>query len=67
MKKYKCRGCGSENLIWRGYANWDFESQNFKTIVGADEEPDFTAFCDDCNAEGEPVKVELEDEVLNDE
>jgi len=56
MKKYKCRECGSENLIWRGYATWDFESQSFKKVEVDDE-----AFCDDCNAEGEPVKDELED------
>jgi hypothetical protein len=61
MNKYRCKECGSENLVWRSYAAWDFESQEFK-IAGADEEPDFTAFCDDCNAEGEPVKEELEDD-----
>jgi len=60
MNKYRCKECGSENLVWRAYAAWDFESQNFK-VVQAEEEPDFTAFCDDCNAEGEPVKDELED------
>jgi len=56
MKKYRCKECGSENLVWRGYMVWDFESQSFKKVEVDDE-----AFCDDCNTEGEPVKDELED------
>jgi hypothetical protein len=56
MNKYRCKECGSENLIWRGYMVWDFKSQSFKKVEVDDE-----AFCDDCNTEGEPVKDELED------
>jgi hypothetical protein len=56
MNKYRCKECGSENLVWRGYMVWDFESQSFKKVEVDDE-----AFCDDCNTEGEPVKDELED------
>jgi Zn finger protein HypA/HybF involved in hydrogenase expression len=51
LNKYRCKECGSENLIWRGYIVWDFESQKFEKV-----EVDYEAFCDDCNAEDEPVK-----------
>jgi DNA-directed RNA polymerase subunit RPC12/RpoP len=54
MKKYKCKECGGENLIWRGYATWDFRSQNFKVIEADDE-----TFCDDCNAEEEPITEDV--------
>ena len=54
MKKYKCKECGSENLIWRAYVVWDFESQSFKKVEVDDE-----AFCDDCNAEDEPVREKV--------
>ena len=55
MKKYRCKECGSENLIWRGYIVWDFESQKFEKV-----EVDYEAFCDDCNTEGEPVIEEVQ-------
>lgn len=63
MNRYRCKKCDSENLIWRGYAAWDFESQTFK-IVQADEEPDFTAFCDDCNAEEKPLIEKVQENKL---
>lgn len=56
MDRYRCKKCSSENLIWRGYITWDFKSQEFKKIEIDDE-----AFCDNCNAEEEPVKVGAKD------
>ena len=32
MNKYRCKECGSENLVWRGYMVWDFESQKFEKV-----------------------------------
>ena len=54
MRKYTCRKCGNEDLIWRGYVAWDFRSQNFKVIEADDE-----AYCEKCDSEEEPITEDV--------
>ena len=53
MKRmYRCRCCGSDKMVWRGYLTWDDAAQSFE-VTGPDNE----AYCGNCDRHAEPVVV----------
>jgi hypothetical protein len=53
--KYICASCGSENVVWDAWANWDFEKQQTVLENSFDQ-----AFCCDCDGDCKTIEVEVE-------